>query len=261
MRYFIAFLLIGICCVLLCCKVNQLPNPKGVRTPTNEFSEERAMNHVKVLSEEIGPRTATDKHQIERTRNYINQFIEYLTPTANSNGWKIVTVNLPVSGEYYWNHIQYVYQNLNNLLIKIEPMNSNNHLCQGALLTNVHIDSAVSSPAAGDDGVAVSIALESIRALISIPSHENSFPYYFLFNNGEELGLLGSHGFVTQHPDIIEEIGAFINLEAAGTYGPESLFQAGPKSDTVGQYSKHVPFPRGSVVVRTFNYVFLSFVF
>ena len=63
--------------------------------------------------------------------------------------------------------------------------------------------------------------------LISRKNTPTKHPIIFLFNGSEEKGMLGAHGFITQHT-WAKEIGAFINLDACGAGGREIVFQSGP---------------------------------
>lgn len=73
-----------------------------------------------------------------------------------------------------------------------------------------------------------------------------------MFNHAEESLQDASQLFSTQHP-IRDSVRAFINLEAAGTVGPELLFQA-TSEQMIEAYSR-VPRPFGTVVA---NEVFSS---
>lgn len=57
-----------------------------------------------------------------------------------------------------------------------------------------------------------------------------------MFNNAEESLQDGSHLFATQSP-IRDTVRAFINLESAGSSGPEILFQA-TSEEMIEAYSK-----------------------
>ncbi|KAG9125520.1 hypothetical protein FRC07_007284 [Ceratobasidium sp. 392] len=73
-----------------------------------------------------------------------------------------------------------------------------------------------------------------------------------LFNNAEESLQDGSHLYATQH-HTASTVRAMINLEAAGSTGPELLFQA--TSEEMIQAYSHVPRPFGTVLA---NNVFSS---
>ena len=94
--------------------------------------------------------------------------------------------------------------------------------------------------------------LEVARNLIETPNWSPSYSIIFLWNNAEESLQDGSHLFSTQHP-IRDTVRAVVNLEAAGTKGPELLFQA--TSEQMIQAYSHVPYPYGTVVA---NEVFSS---
>lgn len=115
-----------------------------------------------------------------------------------------------------------LYTDIQNFMVKFSPasVESTNH----SLLVNTHFDSVPVSPGAGDDGIWVAVALEIIRVL-----SKQSYPFensiVFLFNGAEEVKLLGSHMFITQH-HWADDVRAFINLDSCGTGGKEVMFQA-----------------------------------
>jgi len=116
-----------------------------------------------------------------------------------------------------------------------------------AILVNAHLDSTLPSPGAADDALAVGVMIECIRVFIHTPEWEPTHAIVFLFNNAEETLQDGSHLFATQH-DIVSSVRAVINLEAAGSTGPELLFQA-TSNEMIEAYS-HVPWPFGTVLAN-----------
>ena len=68
-----------------------------------------------------------------------------------------------------------------------------------------------------------------------------------MFNNAEESLQDGSHLYSTQDPSA-STVRAVINLEAAGTTGPELLFQA-TSEQMIDAYSR-VPRPFGTVMAN-----------
>ncbi len=90
-----------------------------------------------------------------------------------------------------------------------------------AALIATHYDSVPAGPGAGDDGVGVAATLELLRAW---RSRGTPWPLVALFDEGEEVGLLGARAFI-EDPASLEHIGVVFNLEARGTGGRVSMFE------------------------------------
>jgi hypothetical protein len=80
------------------------------------------------------------------------------------------------------------------------------------LLLNAHYDSSAAGPGAGDDGAGVATLLEVASILKGEPLRR---PVTFLFNEGEELGLVGARAFLQRDP-LAARVDSLINLEARG---------------------------------------------
>lgn len=128
-----------------------------------------------------------------------------------------------------------LYSDIQNFVVKFSPASATtNH----SLLVNTHFDSVPVSPGAGDDGIWVSVVLEIIRVLSKQNwSFGNSI--IFLFNGAEEVKLLGSHMFITQH-EWADDVRAFINLDSCGTGGKEVMFQSTKHNRWMMDYYKNV---------------------
>ncbi len=90
-----------------------------------------------------------------------------------------------------------------------------------AVLLASHYDSVPAGPGAGDDGAGVAVLLEVARALRAAAREGRSV--LFLFDEGEEDGLLGARAFVTD-PDFAR-VRAVVNVDARGNGGPALLFE------------------------------------
>jgi len=111
---------------------------------------------------------------------------------------------------------------------------------QSALMYSCHTDSAPVGPGASDDGAAVAIGVELVRHWVRTP-HENSL--IFLFDEGEEVGLLGALAFLEKDP-LAPTVAAAINLEARGTSGISQLFETTPNSSwMVAAWAGHASMP------------------
>ena len=105
------------------------------------------------------------------------------------------------------------------------------------------------STGAADCASCVAVLLEIARVLVSDPSIALPGPVLFLFNGGEESLMQAAHGFVHSGHRWVTDIGVFINLEATGSGGPDTLFQhtAGWTAQT---YAAAAKYPRGSVFLQ-----------
>lgn len=89
------------------------------------------------------------------------------------------------------------------------------------LLINSHYDSVPVGPGAADAGLGVATMLEVAALLKDRPLAR---PVTLLFNEGEELGLVGARAFIDS--DLLAaRVDSLINLEARGVRGPVNMFE------------------------------------
>ena len=85
---------------------------------------------------------------------------------------------------------------------------------------SAHYDSVPVGPGASDDGVGVATLLEVGSILKRRPLQR---PVILLFNEGEELGLVGARAFL---PDpLSRNVDSLLNFEARGVNGPVTMFE------------------------------------
>jgi Peptidase family M28 len=101
------------------------------------------------------------------------------------------------------------------------------------LLLVSHYDSTFAGPGAADDGIGVATMLEVAEAL---RGRRLARPVTFLFNEGEELGLLGARAFLERDP-LAGRVDIAINLEARGVSGPAIMFETSrPNGPAIALY-------------------------
>ena len=103
------------------------------------------------------------------------------------------------------------------------------------LLLSTHYDSTFAGPGAGDAGIGVAALLETATRL---DARQLRRPITFLFNEGEEMGLLGARAFLERNP-IAGQVDTAINLEARGVTGPAIMFETSrPNRAAVALYEE-----------------------
>jgi Zn-dependent M28 family amino/carboxypeptidase len=157
------------------------------------------------------------------------------------------------------------YRDLSNIVVRVS-----NGTAAGkahAILVNAHLDSTLPSPGAADDALSCGVLMEAFRVMTQTPgwspkhamilreyTHCQPFTVSLIccspltvFNNAEESLQDGSHLYSTQDPSA-SSVRAVINLEAAGSTGPELLFQATSEQMIVAH--SRVPRPLGTVMAN-----------
>ena len=108
-----------------------------------------------------------------------------------------------------------------------------------ALLLNVHYDSTPVGPGAADDGIGVATLLEVAANLKDRPLKR---PVILLFNEGEELGLVGARAFLAD--PLSRDIDSLVNLEARGVRGPVNMFETSrPNAAPISIFAQAVKNP------------------
>jgi hypothetical protein len=129
-----------------------------------------------------------------------------------------------------------------NVIVALGPASG------GALLLNTHYDSSTVGPGAADAGAGVATLLE-VASILKTERLER--PVMFLFNEGEELGLLGARAFLSD--PLSETIDSLINLEARGVTGPVTMFETSlPNGPPVRTFARAVDRPFANSLATDF---------
>ncbi|KAI0820291.1 hypothetical protein BC628DRAFT_1524628 [Trametes gibbosa] len=236
-----------------------LPDPViDIVDPTTalpQLSEARILAHAKYLSEDIGYRTVgTREHALGdawvlQQAEAVRAECESIVQAHPERKLQCEVWHQQGSGSHRFDmmgkRLYKTYVNLTNIVVRVSAGTDESK--EHAVLVNSHVDSTLPSPGAADDALSVGVMLECLRVLVNTPGWEPKHAIVMLFNNAEESLQDGSHLFSTQHP-VAKTVRAAINLEAAGTTGPELLFQA-TSEQMVKAYAK-VPRPSGSVIAN-----------
>lgn len=129
-----------------------------------------------------------------------------------------------------------------NVLVRLGPATGR------ALLLNAHYDSVAAGPGASDDGAGVATLLEIASIVKDRPLKR---PVILLFNEGEELGLVGARAFLAD--PLGRSVDSLVNLEARGTSGPAIMFETSvPNGAAVRAFGDSVERPYASSLATDF---------
>uniref|UniRef100_A0A1J3J9S4 Vacuolar membrane protease n=1 Tax=Noccaea caerulescens TaxID=107243 RepID=A0A1J3J9S4_NOCCA len=212
------------------------------------FSEVEAMKHVKALTQ-FGPHPVSSDALVHALE-YVLAEVEKVKETAH---WEVDVnvdffeskfgVNRLVGGLFKGKSL--VYSDITHVVLRILPKYESD-AGDNAILVSSHIDTVFSSGGAGDCSSCVAVMLELARS-VSQSAHGFKNSIIFLFNTGEEEGLNGAHSFITQHP-WSSTVRLAIDLEAMGTGGKSSVFQAGPSPWAIENFALAAKYPSGQII-------------
>jgi hypothetical protein len=209
--------------------IYQLNRPATNRTelPPTEFSAQRAAAHALAISSRPHP-MGTEAHF--EARNYIVSELSAsgLTPEVQ----RTTALTAAGVGSFRAGAVE-------NVIARLKGTSGSK-----AILLVSHYDSVPTSFGSSDDGAGVAVLLETLRALKAGPGLQNDV--IFLFTDGEEIALLGSQAFVSEHP-WAKDVAVVLNFEARGVKGPSILFETSDQNGKlIREFAKVAPHPVAS---------------
>lgn len=224
----ITFVLLA-CLVLLSAYQLQPPDPVPVGASLTEFSSQRALQHL--------PRIARSPHPMGSPENA--RVRDYLVGRLADMGLDPQVQTASVSHFLGGRRLS---GTPSNILVRIKGTANTR-----AILLSAHYDSVAGAPGAADNGAGVVVLLETLRALLAGPPLKNDV--IFLFDDGEEAGLLGARAFVERHP-WAREVGLALNFDARGTSGPSWMVRASDgNGGLIREFARVAPHPVASSLI------------
>jgi len=205
---------LGQCLAIVCALL-------GLSTPETALAEsqppvvfDRVMEHVRVLTEEIGARP-TSSANAQRAAEYIERRLESLGLKVSS--FRVGTVDAPavtVAGRRMLAP-QRVTTDDRNLLVRFAPATGSEP--GEPILLMAHYDSMSTTPGAVDNAAAVGLLLELARHFAESPPAR---PVVLAWPAAEETRLAGSRALAEQ---LQNEIGLAVALDLIGSPGTLTL--------------------------------------
>ena len=205
-------------------------SPKGLSAPSSVFSAARAFEKIKYLTSEQVP------HSVDTKANRLVE--QRLIELLRSMGYQEQIQDEQHCQEYNYGRLRCT--RVRNIIVKKDGTSKG----KNGILLAAHYDSVPAGPGGSDAAAAVGTLLETARLLKQLDTIKNDV--VFLFNEGEEFGLVGAKVFMQRHP-LAKTLKLAINVEARGSTGQSVMFETGENSGwLVEQYFNSTPSPLSS---------------
>jgi len=199
----------------------QLPSPVSSDVSLSMFSEDRAREHVRFLTEAIGVRASA--RATHNASLYIISFLQTLPG---------VDLSVQMEGD------------ITNV---VAIRNGTRPRTEGAVMIAAHYDSVPTGPGAVDDCAGVGVIME----IASVLAHNDPLerPVILFLTAAEERGMLGSRLFALDHPwkDLPRVV---MNLEGSGSAEKEFLIRSNSPWATQA-YATAAPHPKAYSLAET----------
>ncbi|HEU4834423.1 MAG TPA: M20/M25/M40 family metallo-hydrolase [Pyrinomonadaceae bacterium] len=201
-----------------------LPSAQPANAALTAFSSGRAVKYLDTIARQPHP-IGSSEHEV-----VLNYIVRELTALGvNPSVQSTTAVDASWGGTIRAGRVQ-------NIVARLKGTANTR-----AIMVVGHYDSAPTSFGASDDGAAVAMMLETLRALRAQQPLKNDV--IFLFTDGEEAGLLGATAFVKQH-EWFKDVGLLLNFEARGSKGPSLMFETSSQNGwLIKEFAKAAPHP------------------
>ncbi len=207
------------------------PTPRPADAPRDEFSADRAYEHVSAVARQRHPAGSAANDEV---RAYLEARLRALGLTP-----EVQDTVAEEAGQLSGAAGGATLARVRNVVARLAGTDPT-----GTVFLMAHYDAVQTGPGGNDNGAGVAAILEVARALTSGPQPRNDL--VFVFTDAEEACLCGASAFAADHP-LAAGRGVVLNLEARGSTGPVIMFETSPENAAlVDVFGRAAPHPVGT---------------
>ncbi|AEB47397.1 M20/M25/M40 family metallo-hydrolase [Micromonospora maris] len=207
------------------------PTPRPTDAPRDEFSADRAYEHVSVVARQRHPAGSAANDEV---RAHLEARLRALGLTP-----EVQDTVAEEAGQLSGAAGGATLARVRNVVARLAGTDPT-----GTVFLVAHYDAVQTGPGGNDNAAGVAAILEVARALTSGPRPRNDL--VFVFTDAEEACLCGASAFAADHP-LAAGKGVVLNLEARGSTGPVIMFETSPENAAlVDVFGRAAPHPVGT---------------